>query len=518
MYPGAGGFYQFNDSSVGGASAGSPGSFTGWSGYGSGGAGLQVWPDVAASSSSTMPTVVAPPLGTMTPGAASLLSAALAAATAASGVGGVVGGADQGQFSGAMPGLFGPMVGGTVPALVDGLLPPPVSLAQQQQQLVQQQRQLQQLQLMHQQAVVTTGGSVSAPQDRVDRLFISKLSSELNREDLRDYFSQFGELTDVYLPLAPGTTAHKGICFVSFANPMDLHRAISFKPHEIRGIPMSVDVAAPRAAPPTSVSQSVTNGARLFLTKVTPEVNRNDILAYFAQFGDVTDCYVPPGNKGIAFVSFAAPQMAQKVLQNATHQVKPGQTIVVSQAFDRPTPGKGGGKGGCGSPLAPALGGGLQFAGGCAAGLTGGAGCFGGLGGVPGAASGAPNLAALTAALAGASGAGFGGAAAGGCGGLGGLGLDLGTLQQVLQLQQLLQQQQQQQQQLQQLTMTRRCRMRRPSAANRRRGLRKAQLAIRTHVAISAASMREGSGVKMLIDAGAATCACGDASWRSRVD
>mmetsp|Transcript_5302 Transcript_5302/g.14739 ORF Transcript_5302/g.14739 Transcript_5302/m.14739 type:complete len:291 (+) Transcript_5302:52-924(+) len=87
-----------------------------------------------------------------------------------------------------------------------------------------------------------------------------------------------------------------------------------------------------------------------------------------------------------------------------------------------------------------------------------------------------------------------------------------------LSLQVFHQWQHRQQQQLQQLTMTRRCRMRRPSAANRRRGLRKAQLAIRTHVAISAASMREGSGVKMLIDAGAATCACGDASWRSRVD
>ncbi|CAK0806409.1 unnamed protein product, partial [Prorocentrum cordatum] len=34
----------------------------------------------------------------------------------------------------------------------------------------------------------------------MDRLFVSRVPQSVSKEDLRAYFSQFGELTDVYLP------------------------------------------------------------------------------------------------------------------------------------------------------------------------------------------------------------------------------------------------------------------------------------------------------------------------------
>ncbi|CAK0806408.1 unnamed protein product, partial [Prorocentrum cordatum] len=52
----------------------------------------------------------------------------------------------------------------------------------------------------------------------MDRLFVSRVPQSVSKEDLRAYFSQFGELTDVYLPQPPGSTSHKGIAFVSFEN------------------------------------------------------------------------------------------------------------------------------------------------------------------------------------------------------------------------------------------------------------------------------------------------------------
>lgn len=296
----------------------------------------------------------------------------------------------------------------------------------QQQQMVEQQQQLQQLTLMLQQTAAQPSGASTLPaSDRVDRLFVSKVPTELTQEDIRLHFAKYGDLTDVYLPLAPGTVSHKGIGFVSFANPMDLHKAMAAKPHEIRGIPIAVDLAAPRSAPATSGQGqgSTNNGSRLFLTKVTPEINKFDLQSYFSQFGDITDCYVPPGNKGIAFVSFSQPQMAQRVLQNATHQVKPGHTIVVSQAFDRP-PAKGGGKGGAAipwpQPMPPSSSAG---GGGCGASSFG-IGSGAGLGAAAGGTAPSSDLAAL-ALLA-----------------VAGSGLDLGPLLQAFQLQQLLQQQQ----------------------------------------------------------------------------
>lgn len=199
-----------------------------------------------------------------------------------------------------------------------------------------------------QQFLQSCGGSSSSgpsPSDKIDRLFVSKLPMEVTREEVHTYFSAFGEITDVYLPMQPGSRMHKGICFVSFSSPQSASKAMASAPHEMRGSFIHVDVAVPRAPPPGTVTSQVASGSRLFLTKVSPDITRVDLQIYFSKFGELTDCYVPPGNKGIAFLSFSSPECAQAVLQNATHQVKPGSIVVASPAYDRPPPGTPGGKG-----------------------------------------------------------------------------------------------------------------------------------------------------------------------------
>lgn len=79
-----------------------------------------------------------------------------------------------------------------------------------------------------------------------DRLFITKVAPSLTKENMRAHFAQFGNLTDVYMPAVPGGASHKGICFVSFADPASLQAALRHSPHEILGNQVVVDVAAPR--------------------------------------------------------------------------------------------------------------------------------------------------------------------------------------------------------------------------------------------------------------------------------
>ncbi|CAE7807841.1 unnamed protein product [Symbiodinium sp. CCMP2456] len=63
-----------------------------------------------------------------------------------------------------------------------------------------------------------------------------------------------------------------------------------------------------------------------------------DLEAYFGQFGELADVYVH--GKGIAFVSLKDPMVAQQILQNKEHFVKPDVSVLVDQALDRPS-GKG---------------------------------------------------------------------------------------------------------------------------------------------------------------------------------
>eukprot|EP00439_Symbiodinium_sp_Y106_P008052 s489_g1.t1 len=212
-------------------------------------------------------------------------------------------------------------------------------------------------------------GLASSQANNGDRLFVTKVPSTLNRDHMEKHFSQFGELTDCYMPSVPGSGTHKGICFVSYVDPTSVQTALAQESHEIDGCTVVVDVAAPRGSTAPGgkggVQQVSTAGAlpgfmatqitqpvqtpvaagagapvpgRLFLTKVPSEVTKMDLEVYFGQFGELADVYVH--GKGIAFVSLKDPMVAQQILQNKEHFIKPDVSVLVDQALDRPS-GKG---------------------------------------------------------------------------------------------------------------------------------------------------------------------------------
>mmetsp|Transcript_68746 Transcript_68746/g.212637 ORF Transcript_68746/g.212637 Transcript_68746/m.212637 type:complete len:392 (-) Transcript_68746:42-1217(-) len=103
-----------------------------------------------------------------------------------------------------------------------------------------------------------------------DRLFVTKVPPVLQREHIREHFAQFGELTDVYMPTVPGSTGHKGICFISFSDPMSLQFALQHSPHEIHGHAVVVDVAAPRGSAPAPGAPRPAAGLQGFAFATAP--------------------------------------------------------------------------------------------------------------------------------------------------------------------------------------------------------------------------------------------------------
>lgn len=229
-----------------------------------------------------------------------------------------------------------------------------------------------------------------------DRIFISQLPQDATQDEVQAYFAQFGAWSDIFLPKGNFPAGHKGICFITYTNPASVAQVLQTGPHSIRGQQIVVDVAAPRtqkgspgggkgppevivpsSAPVPSVAPSFAATAvvvpppawpgvvlaqphqaalqqpagpvlpgRLFLTKVSPTINQDDLTAYFQQFGALNDVYIPSGGKAIAFVGYNDPTIASAVAHMATHEVKQGCFVNVDVAIDRPAlPGKGqGGK------------------------------------------------------------------------------------------------------------------------------------------------------------------------------
>ncbi|KAI5064850.1 hypothetical protein GOP47_0019545 [Adiantum capillus-veneris] len=77
-----------------------------------------------------------------------------------------------------------------------------------------------------------------------NKVFVGKLPHEATAEHLRNYFSSFGRIADVYVPKDLKKTGHRGFGFVTFFDD-GVAEQVALQSHEILGQPVAVDRPTP---------------------------------------------------------------------------------------------------------------------------------------------------------------------------------------------------------------------------------------------------------------------------------
>lgn len=89
--------------------------------------------------------------------------------------------------------------------------------------------------------------SSSTAREAGPRIFVGKLVRGTTENDVRDYFSKFGYVMDVYMPRDRMNRAeHRGFGFVTFETEASIIRVASYGGHMIRGSVVAIDAAVPR--------------------------------------------------------------------------------------------------------------------------------------------------------------------------------------------------------------------------------------------------------------------------------
>ncbi|XP_015594205.1 TAR DNA-binding protein 43 isoform X4 [Cephus cinctus] len=73
------------------------------------------------------------------------------------------------------------------------------------------------------------------------KVFVGRCTEDLTAEDLRDYFSKFGEVTDVFIP-----KPFRAFSFVTFLDP-EVAQSLCGEDHIIKGVSVHVSNAAPKS-------------------------------------------------------------------------------------------------------------------------------------------------------------------------------------------------------------------------------------------------------------------------------
>ncbi|KAI1178631.1 hypothetical protein F4777DRAFT_80182 [Nemania sp. FL0916] len=160
-------------------------------------------------------------------------------------------------------------------------------------------------------------------------MFIGGLNWETTDHSLREYFSQFGEVTECTVMRDGATGRSRGFGFLTFKDPKTVN-IVMVKEHFLDG-----KLIDPKRAIPRDEQEKT---SKIFVGGVSQDTTENEFKDYFAQFGRVVDATLMMDKdtgrpRGFGFVTFENEVGVEACL--STHLEIHGKAIEVKKAQPR---------------------------------------------------------------------------------------------------------------------------------------------------------------------------------------
>ncbi|KAJ0068786.1 hypothetical protein NL108_010857, partial [Boleophthalmus pectinirostris] len=132
-------------------------------------------------------------------------------------------------------------------------------------------------------------------------LIVLGLPWKTTEQDLKDYFSTFGEVIMVQVKRERGGNS-KGFGFVRFAE-YDAQEKVISQRHMIDGRWCDCKHPNSKQGPDEPL-----RSRKVFVGRCTEDMTTDDLRQFFMQYGEVTDVFIPKPFRAFAFVTFADDQ------------------------------------------------------------------------------------------------------------------------------------------------------------------------------------------------------------------
>uniref|UniRef100_A0A8C2TNK6 Heteroous nuclear ribonucleoprotein A2/B1 n=1 Tax=Coturnix japonica TaxID=93934 RepID=A0A8C2TNK6_COTJA len=173
--------------------------------------------------------------------------------------------------------------------------------------------------------------------EQLRKLFIGGLSFETTDDSLRNYYEQWGKLTDCVVMRDPASKRSRGFGFVTFSSMAEVDAAMAARPHTIDG-----RVVEPKRA--VAREESGKPGAhvtvkKLFVGGIKEDTEEHHLRDYFEEYGKIDTIEIitdrQSGKKrGFGFVTFDDHDPVDKIVLQKYHTIN-GHNAEVRKALSR---------------------------------------------------------------------------------------------------------------------------------------------------------------------------------------
>ncbi|AMD18617.1 HBL285Wp [Eremothecium sinecaudum] len=164
----------------------------------------------------------------------------------------------------------------------------------------------------------------------INKMFIGGLNWETTEDNLREYFSKYGAVTEVKI-MRDGTTGRsRGFGFLSFADASSVDEVVKTQ-HILDG-----KVIDPKRAIPREEQDKT---GKIFVGGIGPDVRPKEFEEFFSQWGSIIDAQLmldkdTGRSRGFGFITYDSPDAVDRVCQNKFIEFK-GKRIEIKRAEPR---------------------------------------------------------------------------------------------------------------------------------------------------------------------------------------
>jgi len=157
-------------------------------------------------------------------------------------------------------------------------------------------------------------------------MFVGGLSNYTSVDNLRNYFSKFGEIEECTIMRDTKTKLSRGFAFVTFFDPACIEKVLAISDHYLDGKKIDPQPASRNISPARSVHNT---SNKLFVGGVSQLTSAEDLKAYFtSKFGEVEDVVLKidypkhQQHRGFGFITFVDPLIADRVCEVRYHTIQ----------------------------------------------------------------------------------------------------------------------------------------------------------------------------------------------------